>query len=163
MTRYFLLAAIIVLAIAVAATAYVQRDLIRIKIGATNVPAPPKPERPSQASSVPARPFAGDAPWALSALPECWKQIEEDSGPLAYVRSHLPKAAVAIRPPAKLVFGDCTLQVREFDATVERGPDRFHIPPQATFYRVGERLVLVHAAGGRGELRIYRRSALISQ
>jgi hypothetical protein len=162
LTRYFFISAILVLAVAIAATAYVQRDLIRIKIAAVNQPATPKPEGSSQSSAT-AAPFSGDAPWALSALPECFTQIEEDVGSLPYVRSHLPKGAVAIRPPATLVFGDCTIRVRALDAAVERGPDRFHIPPQASFYRSGDRLVLLHANGKRGELRIYKRSGLTSQ
>ena len=162
MTRYFFIAAILVLAVAVAATAYVQRDLIRIRIAPGNVLAPPKAEQPSKATAS-AAPFSGDAPWALSALPECLTQIEEDSGSLPYVRSHLPKGAVAIRPPATLVFGDCTIRVRALDADVERGPDRFHIPPRASFYRSGGRLVLLHASGKHGELRIYKRTAPTSQ
>jgi len=158
--RYFVAATVLVVAIAVAVTAYSARDLIRIRIGSVNVAMSPKAGEPIPTSSAPPPPFVGDAPWALSALPECLIQEERSHGAIAYVLEHLPSDARRIEAPAELRYGNCTISVTDDEAYVRRGRDRFHIPPDARFYRVGDRLALLRVEGASADLRIYRRSKL---
>ena len=154
------MAAVIVLAIAIIATAYSASELIRIRIASVNVTMSPRAGDAIPTSSAPAPPFVGDAPWALSALPECLIETERSHGSIAYVRSRLPAAARRIAPPAQLRYGNCTISVVGDEAYVRRGRDRFRIPPDATFYRVGNRLALLRIVGRFADLRIYQRSKL---
>ncbi|MHB8145651.1 MAG: hypothetical protein ACYDGM_00115 [Vulcanimicrobiaceae bacterium] len=160
MIRYFAIAAIIVLAVAVIATAYSARELIRIRIASVNVTMSPKAGEAIPTSPAKAPPFIGDAPWALSALPECLIQTQRSRGSIGYVRSRLPAGARRIVPPAQLRYGDCTIFVSGDEAYVRRGHDRFRIPPDASFYRVGNRLALLRIVGRSADLRIYQRSKL---
>lgn len=160
MLRYFVIAGIIVLTVAVVATAWVGRNLIRIKIASVEVRATPKSAPPNGRATPNGRPFIGDAPWALSALPECLIQRQASHGTLAYALAHLPTNAQIIRPPATLRFGDCTISLIHDEAYVKRGPDRFRIPPSARFYAVGTGLALLRVVGKTAELRIYQRSNL---
>jgi hypothetical protein len=153
--RYYLIATAIVLTIAVAATAWQYRDLIRIRISSTTLPAPPRREPPNRNGGVGGGSLHGDAPWALSALPDCLRQTEESTGSLAYVRSHLPAGATAIVPPATLTYGPCTISVADGEAYVSRGTDRLRIPPHVQFYRKGAVLALLRTSDGFGELRLY--------
>lgn len=100
----------------------------------------------------------GDAPWALSALPDCLIQQSEATGTLAYVRSKLPRGATAVAPGTVLHYGSCTIFVRDGEALVSRGDDRLRIPPHVTLYRVGNVLALLRDTAARGELRIYKAS-----
>jgi hypothetical protein len=162
--RYFALSAAIVLAVLLVATAWVARDLIRIRIASVSIPSSPKPAAAVGGSGIRTpRPFEGDAPWALSALPGCFDQIERVSGTDAYVRARLPADAVAIAPPATVVYADCTISIAGGEAYVRRGPDRFRIPPMAQFYRSNDRLVVYRHEAGSSELRIYQRSTISSQ
>jgi hypothetical protein len=150
-----ILSAAIVLGGAVLATAWANRDLIRIKIGSVYARVPAKPGgsgAPEQARSAALR---GDAPWALSALPECLSQVSESSGPAAYVRSRLPHGAAAIVPPATLVYGDCTITIAGDQAYVRRGDDRLHIPPRVQFYRASGLLALLREDSHGAQLRVY--------
>jgi hypothetical protein len=162
--RYFALSAAIVLTILLVATAWVARDLIRIRIASVSIPSSPKPAAAVGGSVLRTpRPFVGDAPWALSALPGCFDQVERASGTDAYVRARLPRDAVAIAPPATLTYADCTISLVDGEAYVRRGPDRFRIPPMVRFYRSNDRLVVYRRAAGNSELRIYQRSSISSQ
>ena len=156
MIRYFAIATVLVLAVVVSATAYVNRDLIKIKIASVYLPVPPKPTSPQAAGAGPKRAFRGDATWALSALPECVIQQEQVTGPSAFVLGKVPSEALVVRPPATLHFADCTISVVGDEAYVLRGSDRFHIPPIARFYRLGEELLLLQWRGRSLELRIYK-------
>ena len=146
---------VIVLAIAVFATAWVGRHLIRIKIASVAVRASPKPAPRNGPEAANGRPFIGDAPWALSALPECLMQRQASRGTLAYVRAHLPSNAERIPSPATLHYADCTILLVGNEAKVRRGPDRFRIPPMVRFYTIGKRLALLRIVGKTAELRIY--------
>jgi hypothetical protein len=152
--RYFAIATVIVLTVVVLATAWENRELIRIRIASTNLPAPPKP-----ADSMGGRrqdvPFRGDAPWALSALPECLTQLSSSTGTLAYVRGRVPEGATPVVPPATLSYGDCTISVVGDEADVRRGNDRFHIPGSVRFYRGPALLAVLQSSGGGNELRVY--------
>jgi len=153
--RYLILSAVIVLGVAVLAAGWANRDLIRIKIASVYARVPAKPG----GSGAPARgqssALGGDAPWALSALPECLTQVSESSGPANYVRSRLPRGAAAIVPPATLVYGNCTITIAGDQAYVRRGPDRLHIPPSVRFYRASGLLALMRQGSHGAELRVY--------
>ena len=155
-----MLSAAIVFTIAVAVAAYVNRDLIRIKIASIYVKVPPKPGEGHTMTPGTAPPLQGDAPWALSALPECLIQTSESTGPKAYVLAHLPPASQPVGPSAALSYGDCTISVAGDEAYVRRGNDRFHIPPPVIFYRSSGTLSLVRIdPKGGTELRVYEPSS----
>jgi hypothetical protein len=152
--RYFAIATVIVLTVVVLATAWENRELIRIRIASTSVPAPPKPAD-STGGGGETVPFRGDAPWALSALPECLTQLNVATGRLSFVRSRVPAGATLVVPPATLSYGDCTISVTGDEADVRRGNDRFHIPGSVRFYRGPALLAVLRSSGGGNELRVY--------
>lgn len=146
MLRYFVIATILVVGTAILITASYHR--LRIEVGAGRGTIAPKPAPSLPRASGRSHGLRGDAPWALSALPECLIQVEEWKGALAVVRAHLPRAASRIIPPATLRFADCTLRIFGAQAFVTRSDTNLRIPPYATFYRVeGGGLVLVRASG----------------
>ena len=156
MLRYLLLSTVIVLGVAVAVAAWVNRDLIRIKIASVYARVPQKAGEAGAHSPQGDGGMSGDAPWALSALPECVVQTSESTGTPAYARSRLPAGATAIVPPATLVYGDCSIEIVGDEAFVRRGADRFRIPPRARFYRAGGFLVLIRESADGAELRVYQ-------
>jgi hypothetical protein len=155
MLRYLLLSTIIVVGIAVVVAGWTNRDLIRIKLASVYAHVPPKAggRNPHERSS--AAPLSGDAPWALSALPECLIQTSKSTGSLAYVRAHLPPGASPIVPPATLVYGDCSITIAGEQAYVRRGLDRLRIPPRVQFYRAPGLLALIRLLPDGAELRVY--------
>jgi hypothetical protein len=156
MLRYLLLSTVIVVGALVLATAWANRDLIRIKIAGVRAHVAAKAGGPNSVQPSSAPPLYGDAPWALSALPECLSQLSESIGPRSYVREHLPANAVPIVPPATLVYGDCTITVTGDEAFVRRRDDRLRIPPHVQFYRAAGLLVLIRRTARGAELRVYR-------
>ena len=156
MIRYLALSTLIVLTVAVVVAGWMNRDLIRIKIASVYAPVSPKPAPSNPFESSNPVPLKGDAPWALSALPECLVQMSESTGPATYVLAHLPAGSVQVQPPATLRYGDCTISVTDDEAFVSRGADRFHIPPKVRFYRTPQTLALLRAEGGGTELRVYQ-------
>ncbi|HEX3670064.1 MAG TPA: hypothetical protein VHT92_00015 [Candidatus Cybelea sp.] len=155
MARYLVLSALIVISVAVVVAGWVNRDLIRIKIASVYARVPPKPA--ARTARTPATPnaFQGDAPWALSALPECLTQTSESNGTQAYVRTHLPAGAERVEPPSTLVYGDCSIRIVGDEAYVRRGNDRLRIPPRAIFYRAKRSLALIRETPQGAELRVY--------
>jgi hypothetical protein len=156
MLRYFLISAGIVFAVAIVVAGWVNRDLIRIKIASVYARVPPKAERAVPMSGGSTDALRGDAPWALSALPECLIQVSETTGPPSYVMPHLPAGSRAIAPPATLRYGDCTIFVTGDEAYVTRGADRLRIPPRVRLYRTATRLALLRIEGGGMDLRVYQ-------
>jgi len=154
--RYLLLSTAIVLSVATSVAGWVYRDLIRIKIASVYANVPPKPAAPSVIGTANPVPLSGDAPWALSALPECLIQTSESTGPREYVLDRLPPGSQAVTPPATLTYGDCTIFLAGDEATVERGRDRFRIPPPIRLYRSGTTLALLRLGPGGMELRVYQ-------
>jgi hypothetical protein len=150
-----LLSTVIVVGIAVLVAAWTNRDLIRIKLASVYARVPAKPGTAALSSTGDAGALRGDAPWALSALPECLTQTLESTGSQAYVRAHLPKGATAIVPPARLVYGNCSITIANGEAIVRRGADRLRIPPRAQFYRLPGALALIRTTGDGAELRVY--------
>lgn len=146
---------LIVLGIAILIAAWVNRDLIRLKIASVYARVPTK-AGPAQArvndSSASLR---GDAPWALSAFPECVRQQSESRGTPLYVRAHVPPGATQIVPPNNVRYGDCTIAIRGWQAFVHRGKDAFRIPPQVEFFSSGKSLVVLRIANGSADLRVY--------
>jgi hypothetical protein len=155
MVRYLLLSTIIVFGVAVVVAGWTNRDLIRIKLASIYAHSPAKRAAAAGFERATTAPLSGDAPWALSALPECLTQSSESHGSLAYVRAHVPGGAVPIVPPATLVYGDCSIRIAGDEAFVQRGADRLRIPPRARFYRAGDSLVLLREAAQSVELRVY--------
>ncbi len=144
------------LAIAVGAAAFANRDLLRIKIASVYVKVQPKlsaPETPPPLT--PGGESFGDAPWALSALPECLTQISLTRGPRAYVLQHVPPGMLPVKAPAQLKYADCTIRVGSGDARVTRGGDRFHIPANVRFFVKAGALSLLRTKGAFAELRTY--------
>ena len=156
MLRYFGLATIIVLAIAMTIAGWINRDLIRIKIASVYARVHPKPQPTNGPLSASAVGLSGDAPWALSALPECLRQTSETTGPLPYVLRHLPAGAVPVASPVTLRYADCTILLSGDEAWVWRGNDRFRIPPRIRFYRAPGVLALLREGGNGNELRVYQ-------
>jgi hypothetical protein len=144
-----------VLAIAVTVAGLANRELIRIKIASVYAHVAAKPGAAAGPVRATAAPLAGDAPWALSALPECLTQTSESTGSGAYVRGHLPAGAVAIRPPATLHYGDCSVTITGDEAYVRRGNDRLRIPPSVQFYRAQDLLVMIRETPQTVEMRVY--------
>jgi len=155
MLRYLLLSTVIVFAVAIVVAGWVNRDLIRIKIASAYARVAPKPGPSNAPEPERASALAGDAPWALSALPECLSQTSESRGPVRYVLARLPKGAVPIVPPASLVYGDCTIRIVGDEAYVSRGHDRLRIPPRVRFYRTADSIVLIRDDQESAELRVY--------
>lgn len=155
MFRYLLLSTLIVFAIVIVVAGWVNRDLIEIKIKSVYAQVPPKPVEPNPTESVAPPPLHGDAPWVLSALPECLIQMSESSGPPSFVMSHLPHGATLVEPPAVLNYADCTISLAGDEAYVSRGPDRFRIPPKVWFYRTATELALLRSDSRGTELRVY--------
>lgn len=155
MLKYYAIATCIVLSVAVLATAWNNRELIRILIAPTSLPAPPKPQPTDTLSNRVATVFNGDLPWALSALPDCVIQASETDGSVAYVRSHLPADASEVAAGTTLHYGPCTISVMNDEAMVTRGADHMRIPPVASFYQAGATLFLLRTNGARAQMRAY--------
>jgi hypothetical protein len=155
MLRYLVVSAVLVVSALVLGTGWAQRDLIRIRIAAAFATVPPKPEASGSVGPAGRAGVRGDAPWALSALPECLIQTSETTGPLGYVLRHLPTGSTALGAPARLVYGDCTISLVDDEAYVVRGNDRLRIPPRVRFYRSPGFLALLRTDGSGNELRVY--------
>jgi len=144
-----------VLAVAVTVAGWANRDLIRIKIASVYARVAAKPGGAAGAARATAAPLTGDAPWALSALPECLMQTSESTGSWEYVRAHLPPGSVPIRAPATLQYGDCSVTITGDEAYVRRGNDRLRIPPHVQFYRAADLLAMIRETPQSVELRVY--------
>jgi len=133
------------------------------------LPRPPSTDRPDHAVSGRGRTgpgelapadraagaFAGAAPWALSVVPECFRQRASFAGRPAFARAHLSPAAKRVPDGAVLRTADCTLTIRGDAAALRRGADRFVVPAPARFYIAGAHVVLDQRDGAREELRVY--------
>lgn len=155
MLRYLLISTVIVVGATTLVAVWVNRDLIRIKLASVYAKVPPKTAPAEPATLASPRPLSIEAPWALSALPDCLMQASHTTGPPDYVLAHLPPGARPIPPPATLSYGNCTILVRGDEAYVRRGPDRFHVPPHVQFFRAGDRLALLRRDGPGMDLRVY--------
>jgi hypothetical protein len=153
--RYYAIATVIVLVVSVVATAWSSRNFMRFRLGESNHSAPAQhvSSAPPEQSRILA--VRGDAPWALSALPDCFRQQSESTGSVAYVRAKIPADARPIPEGTRLVYGSCALFVGDDVVLVDRGADRMRIPPHATLYRAGTSLALLRITGQTAVLRTY--------
>jgi hypothetical protein len=151
--RYYLIATVIVVAFGsiVFAHRMAPPDL-RISAEATGTPTV---EQHVAEAPATARPFTGQGPWVLSALPDCFDEQSRVRGPYAQVEAKLPPAADRVAPGTTLTVGACTLIVSARDILVERGPDRLRVPPEASLYRVEGHLTLAVRSGRELEIRRY--------
>lgn len=135
---------------------YIDPGKIALKIKSVYVKTPPKAAQQEPLGNRTAAGVTGEAPWALSALPECFHQQSKSTGPqLSYIIAHLPRGAQMIRPPATLHYGDCTLRVQDAQVFVDRGTDHMLIPPQARLYTAPGKVALLRGSDGGYELRVY--------
>lgn len=166
MLRYFVAATALVVAFIVIVTAFHR--------GAAGPPGRPHyvtatgtPGPPQNAPDVRRTPEAvtGFAPWALSALPECFTQTREVRGPAVYVRAHLGASLPEIPVGRELRSGDCSVVRRRARLEVKRGADVALIVPDVVGFsaeRTGSRgaqartLVLVIRSDAGLLLRRYR-------
>lgn len=155
MIKYLAISTLIVFTVAIVVAAWVNRDLIRLKIASVYARVPSKPGASQPPVGNAAGSLHGDAPWALSALPECLRQQSESQGTPAYARAHLPAGSTPIVPPQNLRYGNCSIAVRGWEAFVRRGSDVFRIPPMVQFFNAGHRLVVLRVADGSADLRVY--------
>lgn len=136
---------------------YMHREQLALKIKSVYAPAPPKAAQREAQGERKSGAFTGDAPWALSALPECFEQTTKSTSPtLQYVLARLPSGASMVRPPATLHYADCTLRVEGAQVFVDRGADHMRVPPQARIYTAPGTLALLRGSEGGYELRIYK-------
>ena len=153
MIRYYLIATAIV--VVLGGIVFAHRLIApNLRIAARPSGTPTVETHVAEAPAT-ARPFTGQGPWVLSALPGCFDEQSRVSGPFAAVAPKLPPAADRIAPGSTLRVADCTLRVRARDIWVDRGPDRLRVPPDAALYRVDGRLVLAVHTGSQLEIRRY--------
>jgi hypothetical protein len=154
MLRYYLVAMLLVVGSLVVA-AHFSRPAKPIETASVQSSGTPSAPRAQATFTVPPRGVHGEAPWALSALPECFEQEAEAHGPLAFVRAHLPAGMHAVIAPSVLDAADCRVRVLPRTGVVERGTERLVIPPKATFFTDGRRFALIRQTGTTAELRVY--------
>jgi hypothetical protein len=154
--RYFVVATILVLGLAIVLAGgwHETRAPLKLAPGKGKV-APARGYGNDAPDSARDRPFIADVSWALSALPECLLQRDEQSGQTGQILADVPKNAQPVPAPSTLHYGDCTILVRPDDAMVLRGRDRLHIPASVRFYRLGRKLILLHADSSGAQLRTY--------
>lgn len=146
------------LAIFVLAGVWFNRERIALSIKSVYASVPPKAAQTPPPSKRPHTTVFGDAPWALSALPECFVQQSKTTGPKNFVLAHIPAGMTMLSPGQRAVFADCTLQVKGDTILVTRGADRLRIPPVSRLYRLGSTLALLRGGNGGLELRVYTAS-----
>jgi hypothetical protein len=144
-----------VVAAFVVAGFYANPD-IAIKIKSVFVKVPPKASQTQPSSQRLARAFVAQAPWVLGVLPECFRQTQRVSGPLAYVLAQLPKGATMVRPGSALDVEDCRVAIQGESVLVSRGGDRMRVPAPARLYSTPGWIALLRAAYNGYELRIYK-------
>jgi hypothetical protein len=151
MWRFLVMAALLVAAFIFAIT---QRKLsppdLRISARPSGTPSAPRSQGSEKSPKSAVR---GDAPWALSALPDCARQHSEAHGPPERVRPLIPRGA---RPAAgRLIAGPCSVEVTANGIFVTRGEDRLRIPPPARLLRWDDRYYLYTQDRKGSVLRVY--------
>jgi len=151
--RYYAIATVIVLA-CLGIVTIVHRNRSDGSVRYATGSGTPGPAQHDVSSYTP-QPVTGDAPWALSALPECFRQRASAHGTPAFARALIPRDARRIAASSRLRVADCTVDVFARSILVTRGENRLTIPPAAHLYVAGRALVLVRNAGGRTDVRLY--------
>lgn len=154
--RYLLIAAVLVVCtVAGVATWWLSQPHKPLTIKSVPVTMAPRPAPPLGKIGLGSNGFLADAPWALSTLPECLQQVSESTGPIAYVRGHIPSDATEVVPPAVLTYRDCHIAITTHGAIVRRGPDTLRVPPPLRVFRRGSALFVMHVEGAYAQLRSY--------
>ncbi|MDQ2908281.1 MAG: hypothetical protein M3R44_02905 [Candidatus Eremiobacteraeota bacterium] len=125
MLRYFAVATVLVVIVIVLVTGVrlgVHGPNGRTRYGTGT--GTPGPAQRARGKARPGDAVTGFAPWALSALPECFTQTREVRGPAPYVRARVPAGLVDIPAGSMLRSSDCTVFRRTpARLDVERGSD----------------------------------------
>ncbi|MGH7717191.1 MAG: hypothetical protein ACREML_14500 [Vulcanimicrobiaceae bacterium] len=151
MWRYFVAATVLVAAFVFIVTVHkMPSPDLRVSARASGTPSASRAQSsPSEASTA----LAGDAPWALSALPDCARQHSENRGNPADVRAKIPARATAV---SGLVHaGACALEVSADGILVQRGSDRLRIPAPARLLYWNDRYYLYKEDRKGAVLRVY--------
>lgn len=153
--RYLAIATIIVVGVFVAVGAWwLYRPHKPLQVASVHAsPAGPHYALPSPTGST--APVSVVADWALSAVPECLSQVALTTGPLPYVKAHLPADAAPLARGTVLHYGDCTVRYGDATVRVLRGGDRLTVPPRATLYARGRTLYLLYSDRRGNQLREY--------
>jgi len=124
---------------------------VRISARASGTPSPARSELGGKAA--PSGALRGEAPWALSALPDCARQHSESHGPAEQIAARIPAGAHELH--GRVIAGPCTLDVSSAGILVERGQDRLRIPPPARLLEYNDRYYLYTEQKKAADLRIY--------
>jgi hypothetical protein len=151
MWRFFAAASVLVAAFVFAVTLHhMSSSNLRVSARASGSPSAARAQSRDVATS---RTLAGDAPWALSALPDCARQHSEDRGSVASVRAKIPARARAVGERVRA--GPCTIDVTQSGIFVQRGSDRLRIPPPARLLYWDDRYYLYEDDRKGAVLRVY--------
>ncbi|MBV8720913.1 MAG: hypothetical protein JO277_02110 [Candidatus Eremiobacteraeota bacterium] len=153
MWRFYLAAALLVAVFIFAVTLrQAGPPDVRISATASGTPSASRTQGPQSGASGNVA-LRADAPWALSALPDCARQHLEARGTAAHVQAMIPKNARAVR--GHLDAGPCALDVTEDGIEVTRGHDRLRIPPPARLLYADDRYYLYEEERKGAVLRVY--------
>ena len=151
MWRFFAAAAVLVAAFVFVVTLRkMSPPALRVSARASGTPSAARAE--SRESATPASLY-GDAPWALSALPDCARQHSEDRGSITSIRAKIPANAVAVKEIVHA--GPCTIEITANGILVRRGSDRLRIPPPARLLYWHDRYYLYEEDRKAAVLRVY--------
>lgn len=155
MLRYYVIAAGIVIGTLLIALRF-QHAGRELQVAAVQTTGSPSAARAQAKSRLVPVEVSGNAPWAMSALPECFEQVFSARGKPAYVDGQLPRGAVAVSGYAALRSADCRLEISPGRALVVRGKQQLVIPPVTQFYRWPDEIGFVRRDAAGAELRVYR-------
>jgi hypothetical protein len=156
MLRYYLIAAVVVVAFGSAVFAHrFAVNGLKVRAEATGPPPAAHGNANEGFVATPAPFFLGQGPWVLSALPTCFVQQSAKEGPSRLLRADVPQDALRIAPGTTLHRANCTVLVRAHDVWVYRGGDRLRVPPEARLFNGPQGLTLVYEHAGRTQVRTY--------
>lgn len=155
MLRYYLIAALIVVAVGSVVFAHrLAPPDLRIVAQATGTPTVESSSPPDAKRA--AVEFSASGSWVLSALPDCFDERSRVRGPAAAVVAQIPPPTDRIAPGTVLAAGPCAVEVRADEIWVRRSGDRLRVPADARLYRADGLLVVVVRTADVVEIRQYR-------
>ena len=159
MLRYYLIATAIVVFTGVVVAAIYRGGGHELRVASVRSTGSPSPPRAQARSTATPSAVTGDAPWAMSAVPECFRQRREVHGPSDYVRAALPSGAREIPAGTVVRTADCTLRIGADSVELWRSGEALRIPPRASLYTTAGGDLLLYRSDERGTtLRFYERS-----
>jgi len=151
MWRFFAAATVLVAAFVFAITLHkMSSPNLRVSAPAKGTPSASRVQSLERAKPAS---LAGDAPWALSALPDCARQHSEERGSEAAVRAKIPSSATIV--DGSVHAGPCTIDVTASGIFVQRGGDRLRIPAPARLLHWDDHYYLYEEDRKGAVLRIY--------